>query len=121
MLLKTSRSWHLLSKSAHFEQALRLKTVQAGLKAFERVGSFIKPTTRFIQIFGSYATKAVVKIDRLELRRLLSGESIPADHEWGQGYVILAVDGYGVIGLGLLVGGQVRSQLRSRELSRLGW
>ncbi len=121
MLLKTSRSWHLLSKSAHVEQAVRLKTVQAGLKAFERVGSFIKPTTRFIQIFGSHATKKVVKIDRLELRRLLSGESIPGDHEWGQGYVILAVDGYGVIGLGLLVGGQVRSQLRARELSCLDW
>lgn len=121
MLLKTSRSWHLLSKSAHFEQAVRLKSVQAGLKAFERVGSFIKPTTRFIQIFGSYATKAVVKIDRLELGSLLGGERISADHGWEQGYVLLALNGYGIIGLGLLVGDRIRSQLRARELSCLDW
>jgi NOL1/NOP2/fmu family ribosome biogenesis protein len=121
MLLKTSRSWHLLSRSAHFEQAVRLKSVQAGLKAFERVGSFIKPATRFIQIFGPYATKKVVEIDRLELRSLLSGGSIPAGHGWEEGYVILTVDGYGIIGLGLLVGGRIRSQLRARELSCLDW
>jgi NOL1/NOP2/fmu family ribosome biogenesis protein len=121
LLLKTSRSWHVLSNSAHFEQAVRLKSVQAGLKAFERVGSFIKPATRFIQLFGCHATKAVVKIDRFKLRRLLGGERIIPDYDWGKGYVILAVDGYGVIGLGLLVGGQVMSQLRARELAGLDW
>jgi NOL1/NOP2/fmu family ribosome biogenesis protein len=110
-----------LSKSAYLEQAVRLKSVQAGLKAFEQVGSFIKPTTRFIQIFGFHATKGVVEIDRFELRRLLSGERIPADPGLGQGYVILSVDGYGVIGLGLLVAGRVRSQLRARELAGVDW
>jgi len=103
------------------EQAARLKAVQAGLKAFERVGSFIKPTTRFIQIFGSHATKAVMEIDKPQLMKLLREERILLDDDWGQGYVILAVAGYGVIGLGLLVGGQVRSQVRARELSGLDW
>jgi len=121
MLLKTSRSWHLLSKSAHLEQAVRLKAVQAGLKAFERVGSFIKPTTRFIQVFGGLATRMILELDRIALQRLLSGERIPADPGWGQGYVILAVSDYGVVGLGLLVGGEVRSQLRAREIAGLDW
>jgi NOL1/NOP2/fmu family ribosome biogenesis protein len=121
VLLKTTRSWHLLSKSAHLGQAVRLKAVQAGLKAFEQVGSFIKPTTRFVQLFGRQANKAVVEIDKSQLRRLLAGERISVDPGCGQGYVILALDGYWVIGLGLLLGGEIRSQLRGRELAGLDW
>lgn len=121
LLLKTVRSWHLFSGTGHLEQAVRLKAVQAGLKAFARVGNFIKPTTRFVQIFGRHATRAVIEMDRSELRRLLAGERIATSLECGQGYVILVVAGYGVAGLGLLVGGEIASQLRTRELAGLDW
>jgi NOL1/NOP2/fmu family ribosome biogenesis protein len=121
ILLKTARSWHLFDEGGHLGQAVRLKSVQAGLKAFEQVGRFIKPTTRFIQIFGRHATRATFEIDRCNLHRLLAGERLCTDLGCGQGYVILTVTGYGVVGLGLLVGGKITSQLRSRELAGLEW
>lgn len=121
LLFKTSRSWHLLSRSAHIGQAARLKAVQAGLKVFDQVGGFIKPTTRFVQVFGRYAGKAVVEIDKLGLQRLLSGGRIPAEPGCSDGYVILSLKGYGVIGLGLLIRGEVRGQLRAGVLAALAW
>jgi len=110
-----------LREGGNLEQAGRLKVMQAGLKVMEQVGRFIKPTTRFVQIFGRHATRAVMPVDRVGLRKLLGGVRIPADLECGQGYVILTVAGYGVIGLGLLVGTEVKSQLRARELAGLDW
>lgn len=98
-----------------------MKIVQAGLKVLEQVGRFIKPTTRFVQIFGHHATKAVAAMNRVEFRRLLSGERIPGDLEWEDGYVILSVAGYGAVGPGLFVRGEIASQLRARELAGLEW
>ena len=98
--------------------ACRLKISSMGMRAFNQVGDFIKPTTRLIQIYGQYATKAGVEVSEEELRRMVEGEGIVVDPGLENGYVILRHKGHPV-GLGLFINGTVRSQLPSKELKFL--
>ncbi len=94
----------------------RLKTSKVGLRAFQKIGEFVKPTTRFIQIFGNAATRAKIEIDEKQLLRLTAGEGLSFDLELGNGYVILTLKGGQILGLGLLIDGRVRSQIPRKEL-----
>lgn len=86
------------------------------MKAFQQVGQFLKPTTRFIQLFGSWATKSTLVVSESELVRIQQGEVLYPDLELAQGYVILKLDEARIIGLGLYVNGRVRSQLSTKAL-----
>ena len=96
--------------------ASHLKVLSLGLKAFRKVGAFLKPTTRMIQIFGHAATKAMIKIDKKQLTRLLDGEELQVDLEVDTGYVILVLKKRGVLGLGFYSNGKIRSQIPKKEL-----
>jgi NOL1/NOP2/fmu family ribosome biogenesis protein len=115
LFFKSSKNWFLSSIGSRLESALRYKISAIGLKAFQRVGAYVKPTTRFIQIFGYFATRAVVEIDEEQLEKLLGAETIPCDSALDHGYVILSIKGR-PLGLGLLLHGEIRSQLPRREL-----
>ena len=52
------RSWWIMRRSPFLNGAGLLKVSRVGMKAVVRVGRFLKPTTRFIQSFGSLATRA---------------------------------------------------------------
>ena len=97
------------------KRGCRLKVSSLGMRAFNQVGDFIKPTTRLIQTYGKNATKAKMTVSEEDLRRLLGGEGIAVDMGLENGYVILCHHGH-PIGLGLAVNGTVRSQLPSRDL-----
>lgn len=86
------------------------------MKAFQQVGQFLKPTTRFIQLFGSRATKSTLVVSESDLVRLQQGKVLSLDLELSQGYVILKLDAARIIGLGLYVNGTVRSQLSAKAL-----
>lgn len=86
------------------------------MKAFQKVGQFLKPTTRFIQIFGRVATRAALVISEGQLKDLLEGEGLCLDLDIEQGYVILKLDEKRVLGLGLYVNGTVRSQISLKAL-----
>ena len=86
-----------------------------GLRAFERVGRFVKPTTRMIQVFGRAATTAIIDIDYREFQRLLGGDALPFSLDIENGYVIVTLDGH-VVGLGLYINGLLFSQIRKSEL-----
>ena len=86
------------------------------MRAFQEIGEFVKPTTRFIQIFGTAATRAKLEIGKEQLQRLLEGQELPVDQGLGTGYVILTLGGHQVLGLGLLIDGRVRSQIPRKEL-----
>lgn len=88
------------------------------MRAFNQVGDFIKPTTRLIQVYGQYGTKARMELSTEELRSLVEGEGIVVDPGLENGYVILCHKGH-PLGLGLLINATVRSQLPSRELKFL--
>ena len=116
LLFSTKRSWVLLKRSLHIETASHLKVSKVGLRAFQRVGNFVKPTTRFIQTFGRFASKAKLQINMAQLETLLEGGEIPVDLKLDNGYVILSTENDRVLGLGLLIKGKIRSQLPRKEI-----
>jgi NOL1/NOP2/fmu family ribosome biogenesis protein len=116
LLFKRKRCWWLLKNSPFLQSASRLKVVGFGLRAFQRVGKFVKPTTRMIQMFGSLATKAIVEIDDVQLQKLVSGESLPLELDIEDGYVILLFAGH-ILGLGLLIKGKILLQIPRNEMS----
>ena len=115
LLFAKKKTFWLVNKSRLISEISHLKIKRLGIKAFQEVGSFIKPTTRIIQYFGHMATKAVFNIDGEQLKQLLKGEYLPFDGDLENGYVILSLKGQ-VLGLGLLIKGEVRSQLPSDDV-----
>jgi hypothetical protein len=115
LLFAKKRTFWFLRKSPFISEVSHLKIKRLGIKAFQEVGSFIKPTTRFIQFFGRHATKAVFDIDEKQLKQLLTDEYLPFNYALENGYVILSLKGE-VLGLGLLIKGMVRSQLAADEV-----
>ncbi|MBW1923463.1 MAG: hypothetical protein JRJ35_08315 [Deltaproteobacteria bacterium] len=114
--LVTKESWWLVRNSEFLREAGRLKVSRVGMKAVSRVGAFIKPTTRFAQAFGHAASRAKVTVDRVTLARLIEGRTVPLDLDLEPGYVILALPGDCVLGMGLYLNGTLRSQLPRKEL-----
>lgn len=100
------------------KRGCRLKVSSLGMRAFNQVGDFIKPTTRLIQLYGKNATKAKMTLSEENLRRLLGGDGLAVNMGLENGYVILFHNGH-PIGLGLLINGTVRSQLPSKGLKFL--
>ena len=116
LLFHRKKGWWLLRSSAYIAQAAKLKVEWAGIKAFHRVGKFIKPTTRVVQCFGHLASRCVVDVSRTELEKLISGEALRKEVPFEDGYVILRLDGTYVIGIGLWIRGQLISQIPKKEL-----
>lgn len=119
LLFKRRKSWSLLQRDPFLQKAVHLKVNRVGLKAFRKVGDYIKPTTRMIQIFGRGATRGRVELDPSALIRLLEGEEIPLDLPMEPGYVILGWMGKGILGMGLYLQGALRSQIPVQELRRI--
>ncbi len=93
-----------------------LKVSKVGLRAFRKVGQFIKPTTRFIQAFGRFATKNVLQIDMTQFKTLVLNGEIPVDLALDKGYVILTLADDRILGLGFYIHGTIRSQLPGKEI-----
>ena len=110
LLFTKKKTFWFLAGSSLISAVSHLKIKRLGIKAFQEIGSFIKPTTRFIQSFGSMATKAIFNIDENQLKELLNGEYLLMEENLENGYVILSFKGQ-VLGLGLLINRKVRSQL----------
>lgn len=91
-----------------------------GLKAFQKVGAFVKPTTRLIQALGSKATRSRLELSGEELHELLRNGrmDLPAS-DLKDGYVILSLGDY-VLGLGLLIRGKLQSQIARKHLKYYG-
>jgi len=98
--------------------AAQLKVSKVGIKAFQKVGAFVKPTTRMIQTFGHTATRARVEVDEKQLQSLLADEALSMDLSLEKGYVILSLGEDFILGAGFYGQGKVRSQLPRKELRR---
>jgi len=116
LFFKKKNSWWLLRRVAHIELASQLKVSKVGIKAFQRVGAFVKPTTRMIQIFGGAANRARLEIDAPQLIKLLAGEALYVDLAVEKGYMILSLGENRILGLGFFINGRVRSQIPRKEL-----
>jgi NOL1/NOP2/fmu family ribosome biogenesis protein len=118
LLFTKKKTFWFVRKSPLLSDISHLKIKRIGIKAFQEVGRFIKPTTRIIQYIGHRATRAVFNVDEEQLRKLLKGEYLSCDNDLENGYVILSLKGQ-VLGLGLLIKGEVRSQLPSEDVRYL--
>jgi hypothetical protein len=116
LVFRKRHSWFLFRNTRLLTSAAQLKVTQVGLKAFQQVAGFVKPTTRFIQSFGRFATRAKLQINNDSLQALLRGEKIPVDMTLDNGYVILAMGEDNILGLGLYINGMVSSQLPKKEI-----
>ncbi|MCU0596852.1 MAG: hypothetical protein MUC98_15515, partial [Desulfobacterota bacterium] len=96
----------------------RLKVRQVGLKAFDRVGKYLKPSTWMIQLFGPHATKGVHLLSDQEFEGLLKGEPLNVEIPMEEGFVILRLREH-VIGVGLFSGGKITSRIRQSDAQRM--
>ncbi len=96
----------------------QLKVSKVGLKAFQEVGAFVKPTTRMIQAFGYSATRATLEVDEEQLKRFLENEDLPMDLDLEKGYVILSLGKNMILGLGFYGHGKVKSQIPRKEIRK---
>ena len=119
VFFKHRKSWWLLKKRSSLPAPCRLKVEMVGLKAFQKVGSHIKPTTRLIQVFGSLATRAKCNLTGRQLDGLVKEEAFDVpDTELQDGYVILCLGDY-ILGMGLLIHGKVKSMIPRSEMKFL--
>ena len=86
------------------------------MKAFQKVGQFLKPTTRIIQLFGPHATRAKIMISEEDLLELQKGNYLDRPLDMDNGYVILCLDENRVLGLGLYVNGRISTQISKKAL-----
>jgi NOL1/NOP2/fmu family ribosome biogenesis protein len=117
LIFRRKKSWQLIKGLNQVAQASILKVSKVGIRAFQRVGSYVRPTTRMIQIFGHRATKARVEINEEQLSMLLSGEKLSVDLAMDRGYVILTFKSR-ILGLGFFLKGKIRSEISRKELRR---
>jgi NOL1/NOP2/fmu family ribosome biogenesis protein len=119
LLFKHRKSWWLLKKPSPLLAPKWLKVDMVGLRAFQKVGSFIKPTTRLVQAIGSAAMRAKWNLTEQQLESLVGeGAFDVRNTEIEDGYVILCLGDY-TLGLGLLIHGRVKSLLPHRDLKFL--
>jgi NOL1/NOP2/fmu family ribosome biogenesis protein len=116
IFFRKKNSWWISTDTSHLGHVSRFKVSRMGLKAFQKVGQFLKPTTRMIQVFGTHATKSKITISEDDLLDLQKGQCLETVLGVGQGYVILCLDGNRILGLGLYVNGRIRSQISMKAL-----
>ena len=117
LLFKRKGSWQLINNAGlQAMSASQLKVLKVGLRAFQKIGVFVKPTTRLIQVFGHAATKARIEIEDEQLTKLVAGEELPVEIDLDTGYVILIKSSKRILGLGFFINGKVRSQIPKKEL-----
>lgn len=117
-LFSRRKTWWLFRKTAGVNLPVGLKVTQVGLRAFDKVGKYLKPATRMMQIFGDRATKGVYGLRDDEFERLLQGEPVKTDMTMEEGFVILSLRER-VLGVGLLMQGTITSRIRQSELQRM--
>jgi NOL1/NOP2/fmu family ribosome biogenesis protein len=118
IFFRKKNSWWVSTDTSLLAHISRFKISRMGLKAFQKVGQFLKPTTRMIQVFGTHATKSKITVSEDNLLDLQKGRYMETAFGMGQGYVILCLEGNRVLGLGLYVNGRIRSQISMKALRR---
>ena len=117
-LFSRRKSWWLLRKATSVNLPVRLKVRQVGLKAFDKVGKYLKPATRMVQLFGHHATKGVYPLSESELENLLRAEAVVVGSRLEDGFVILRFREQ-VLGVGLLMQGRITSRIRQSALKQM--
>jgi NOL1/NOP2/fmu family ribosome biogenesis protein len=115
LLFKKKKSWWLLRRSSFLAPASQFKISIAGLRAFQKINRYVKPTTRLIQLFGRHATRATLDLNRSEFEGLEKRDPFPVEMDLENGYVIISYEGH-PLGLGLFIDGFVHPQIPRKEV-----
>jgi hypothetical protein len=82
---------------------------------FARMDLVVKPTTIMVQMFGKFATKGFIEVDKKNATRFMSGEDLEVENE-GKGYVIVKYKDE-CLGVGLLKENVIKNQVpRAKRL-----
>jgi NOL1/NOP2/fmu family ribosome biogenesis protein len=92
------------------EEFERVKVVRKGIRLVRVFAHGIKPTTNAMQLFGRYATRSVIDLDRRQAREFMQGTTLELNAPVEEGFVIVRHDGFG-LGVGLYRQGILRSQV----------
>ena len=118
-LFKRTDSWWLLKKNRFISSVSKLKVNMVGFRAFHKVGDYIKPTTRFAQIWGRYAIRSKINLNRGQLKELISKDKIPFNFKGLEnGYVIVFYEDV-PIGVGLFLSNTLYCQLPKKEFQNI--
>jgi len=94
------------------------KPVTGGI-LIARISRYIKPTTIFLQLFGKYVTKNIIKLNKERTVRFTKGENLGLSGNEIQdalnGYVLVTYLDF-PLGCGLLKGNQVRNMIPRPKL-----
>lgn len=89
LFFKTSRTYYILRGNEKIRLIKDLKIQNAGLPAVRILGRHLKPTTEFVQNFGTFATKNVLNLPLNQLKDLASLGEISLDKKLKDGFHIL--------------------------------
>ena len=110
MLLERPHAYWLVSDSPHLYKLSRLKVRVTGVPALRKIQGRLKPTTAVVRVFGLWATKSVVDLDRQRLTDLLHHGHIYLSPSISPGYVILTHETH-ILGCGLYTGHTLLNQI----------
>ena len=111
---KTESKIYLTTQEC-IQHPLFLDSETAGI-AFIRPNGVLKPTTDFLQLFGSHIKKSVAKLTPEEAERYLRGEDIEKSLDFDNGYVAVKYN-QNVLGCANFKQGVIKNQLpKSRRV-----
>ncbi|MBN2101321.1 MAG: hypothetical protein JW716_00425 [Candidatus Aenigmarchaeota archaeon] len=111
---------YVTTEEVALEENLPGKTHSYGIVAgrIQRDGRTIKPTTNFLQVFGSRAKKNVFDVNDEEKELFIRGTCIETDSELEKGYVIVRWRNH-ILGCGFLKDGILQSQIPQSRIMKV--
>lgn len=111
---------YVTTEDVGLAQNLPAKAHSYGIVAgrIQRDGRILKPTTNFLQIFGSRAKKNIIELSEDEKDGFIRGLDIETDSDFENGYVIVRWNGH-VLGCGYLKDGILGNELPGSRIMRM--
>lgn len=117
-IFKGATHYWLFPKSVYLSLLRKLSPESVGLLFLRKIKNYLKPTSTFLQRFGKFATKNVVKLTEAQLKTLQENKKIKIELPIEPGYVILK-DDYWILGCGLYLDGYIFSYLETKVIKTL--
>lgn len=117
-IFKGATHYWLFPKTEHLPLLRKLSPESVGLLFLRKIKDYLKPTSTFLQRFGKYATKNIVKLTDSQLKELQEKRKIKIDLPLEPGYVILKDDLW-ILGCGLYLEGHLFSYLETKVMKTL--
>ena len=117
-ILKGSSNFWLFPKNFPLNTLSKLQVQTVGLLFLRKVSHYLKPTSAFLQRFGEFATRNIVKLSEEEIKKIREEGKVEKELNIEPGYVILK-DKYWILGCGLYLPGKIISYLESKVIRTL--